>query len=120
VGAATLSQRLFNRRLEGARRAVADDAMLRLRSRWQCLSKRNDCSLDLLPTMVLACCVLHNLCEARGDALRPEWREEVVHAETRQPATAAAHQQGATEEELGEGEEARRLFCDYFQQQEGL
>ncbi|KAJ3613254.1 hypothetical protein NHX12_019504 [Muraenolepis orangiensis] len=109
-------RRTFNRRLEGARR-LADDALLRLRSRWQCLSKRNDCGLDLVSTMVLACCILHNVCESRGDAFRPEWREEAARAETRR--SSARPRSAAAAEPEGRAEDVRRLFCDYFQQQEG-
>ena len=93
---------------------MAASALLRLRARWQCLARRNDCRLDLLPTMVLACCILHNVCEARGDAFRPEWQEEAVRVEASQPAIP----RGGEGPERGEAEEVRRLFCDYFQQQE--
>ncbi|XP_056446445.1 uncharacterized protein LOC130382618 [Gadus chalcogrammus] len=106
-------QRLFNRRVAEAR-GVAASALLRLRARWQCLARRNDCRLDLLPTMVLACCILHNVCEARGDAFRPEWQEEAVRVEPSQPAIP----RGGEGPERGDAEEVRRLFCDYFQQQE--
>ncbi|KAF3851985.1 hypothetical protein F7725_005340 [Dissostichus mawsoni] len=45
----------------------------RLKGRWRCLMKRNDCRIDKIRTQVAACCVLHNLCESNGDEYREEW-----------------------------------------------
>lgn len=106
------SQRLFNRRAAKALR-VSEEALLRLRARWQCLSKRNDCGLDVVPTMILACCVLHNMCESHGDAFKAEWQAEVAGAESPQPG----HKQLlATSMEHSQAEDIRRLFCEYFEQ----
>ncbi|KAA8578346.1 hypothetical protein FQN60_007130, partial [Etheostoma spectabile] len=33
----------------------------RLKGRWRCLLKRNDCKLELSKKMTLTCCVLHNI-----------------------------------------------------------
>ncbi|KAI8490821.1 hypothetical protein Bbelb_316140 [Branchiostoma belcheri] len=35
--------------------------------RWRVLTKRMDVSLDRVPTIVGACCVLHNVCEVHRD-----------------------------------------------------
>ncbi|CAB1327846.1 unnamed protein product [Coregonus sp. 'balchen'] len=96
---------------------VAEVALLRLRARWQCLSKRNDCSLDVVPTMILACCILHNVCEAHGDVLQGEWQGEVTQGENPQPGHTAARapSPSGTSDHL-QGEEVRQLYCDYFQQ----
>ncbi|XP_037341553.1 uncharacterized protein LOC119227158 [Pungitius pungitius] len=111
--ALTKPQRLFNRRLSRALR-VSEEALLRLRARWQCLSKRNDCGLDVLPTMVLACCILHNMCEAHGDAFEAKWQAEVAEAESPQPR----HEQlPSTCIDQKHADEARKLFCDYFEEQ---
>jgi hypothetical protein len=32
-----------------------------------------DCNLDNVPTIVAACCVLHNVCERSGDGFDPNW-----------------------------------------------
>ncbi|XP_029972875.1 protein ANTAGONIST OF LIKE HETEROCHROMATIN PROTEIN 1 [Salarias fasciatus] len=107
----TEPQRTFNRQLGRALR-VSEEALLRLRARWQCLSKRNDCGLDVVPTMILACCILHNVCESHGDTFRPEWKEEVSEAESPQPS----HKQLlSTGMDQSNAEEIRHLFCDYFQ-----
>ncbi|CAG5866634.1 unnamed protein product [Menidia menidia] len=111
--ALTVSQRLFNRQLRRALR-VSEAALLRLRARWQCLSKRNDCGLDVVPTMILACCILHNMCESHGDASRAEWQEEVAKAESPQPRHKA---HAAASMDQSHAEETRALFCDLFEQQ---
>lgn len=112
--ALTEPQRLFNQQLNRAL-GVSEEALLRLRGRWQCLSKRNDCGLDVVPTMILACCILHNICEAHGDSFKPEWQMEVAEAESPQ----LGHKQlPSTSADQSQAEEVRRLLCDYFQQQE--
>ncbi|XP_029937606.1 protein ANTAGONIST OF LIKE HETEROCHROMATIN PROTEIN 1 [Myripristis murdjan] len=106
--------RVFNRRLRRALH-VAEEALLRLRARWQCLSKRNDCGLDVVPTMILACCILHNVCESHGDVFKAEWQEEVAEAESPQPS----HKQFLSPStDQTQAEEVRRLYCDYFEQQD--
>lgn len=109
----TEPQRLFNQRLNRALR-VSEEALLKLRARWQCLSKRNDCGLDVVPTMILACCILHNVCESHGDTFKAEWQVEVCETESPQPG----HKQLLPHSmDQSNAEEVRRLFCDYFQQQ---
>uniref|UniRef100_A0A4W6E1E7 DDE Tnp4 domain-containing protein n=1 Tax=Lates calcarifer TaxID=8187 RepID=A0A4W6E1E7_LATCA len=106
-------QQLFNQRLTRALR-VSEEALLRLRARWQCLSKRNDCGLDVVPTMILACCILHNMCESHGDDFKAEWQVEVAEAESPQPS----HKQLlSTSMDQSHAEEVRHLFCEYFEQQ---
>ncbi|XP_047467192.1 putative nuclease HARBI1 isoform X1 [Mugil cephalus] len=107
------AQQLFNRQLDRALR-VSEEALLRLRARWQCLSKRNDCGLDVVPTMILACCILHNMCESHGDAFKAEWQGEVAEAESPQPRHKPLLSTGMDQ---SNSEEVRRLFCDYFEQQ---
>lgn len=111
--ALTEQKHLFNRRLARALH-VPQEALLRLRARWQCLSKRNDCGLDVVPTMILACCILHNMCESHGDTFKAEWQAEVAEAESPQPS----HKQLlSTSMDQSNAEEIRRLFCDYFEEQ---
>ena len=73
-GTGTLSrkQRHFNYRLSRAR-MVVECAFGRLKGRWRCLLKRNDCELIFVSTIVNACCILHNLCEVHGDGFVEEW-----------------------------------------------
>lgn len=66
--------------------------------------------------MILACCILHNVCEAHGDLFRGEWHGEVTKGENPQPGHTAARTPSppGTSDHL-QGEEVRKLFCDYFQ-----
>lgn len=108
------SQQNFNKRFARAH-SVLGRTLLHLRARWQCLHKRNDCGMDVVPTMVLACCILHNICEVHGDTLVEEWVEEVRRGESPQPIDTFPSSEEGKE---SEGEEVRRLFSEYFQQQE--
>ncbi|XP_060638858.2 putative nuclease HARBI1 [Anolis sagrei] len=68
-------QQRFNE-YAAAARTVVGVAFGRLRGRWRCLTKRNDTDVAFLPTLIAACCTLHNICEARGDLFQPSWMEE--------------------------------------------
>ncbi|KAI8493039.1 hypothetical protein Bbelb_290430 [Branchiostoma belcheri] len=57
----------FNYRLSQARMTV-ECAFGRLKGgRWRCLSQQLNIDLDRVPTVVTACCVLHNVCEEHGE-----------------------------------------------------
>ncbi|XP_029947546.1 protein ANTAGONIST OF LIKE HETEROCHROMATIN PROTEIN 1 [Salarias fasciatus] len=66
TGRLTPAQSMYNFRLSSAR-SVMEMAFGRLKGRWRWLLKRNECKLELAKRMVLACCVLHNICEEHGD-----------------------------------------------------
>ncbi|XP_070828658.1 uncharacterized protein [Chaetodon trifascialis] len=70
-------------------RAVVDAAFAQLKGRWRCLLKKSDIDTSMMPRVVAACCVLHNICEERGDAFLPEWNAEMVPSagHLRQPET---------------------------------
>ena len=40
----------------------------RLKSRWQRLMKRNDMSIENIPNIVTAACILHNVCKIHGES----------------------------------------------------
>ncbi|XP_035692548.1 protein ANTAGONIST OF LIKE HETEROCHROMATIN PROTEIN 1-like [Branchiostoma floridae] len=79
-GHLTREQLIFNYRLSRARMTV-ECAFGRLKGRWRCLSKRLDVDLDHVPTVVTACCVLHNVCEVHGEHFDDQW---LVPADDRQ------------------------------------
>ena len=70
-------QKKYNRRLSRAR-VVVECAFGRLKGRWRSLLKRNDMRLDYLCNAVIACCVLHNICEVHQDAFDEQWLVEVT------------------------------------------
>ena len=66
TGRLSPEQHTYNYRLSSAR-SVVEMAFGRLKGRWRCLLKRNDCKLELSKLMTLTCCVFHNICEENGD-----------------------------------------------------
>lgn len=58
--------------------SVVDTAFTRLKGRWRCLLKKNDIDASNMSKVVVACCVLHNICEIRGDSFLPEWNTGMV------------------------------------------
>ncbi|XP_061577547.1 uncharacterized protein LOC133444079 isoform X2 [Cololabis saira] len=63
-------------------RSVVDAAFMRLKGRWRCLLKKSDIDVSMMPRVVVSCCVLHNICEQRGDAFLPEWSVETAPSGT--------------------------------------
>lgn len=55
---------------------VVENAFGRLKGRWRCLAKRNDISTAFVSDVVVACCVLHNICELNKEHFLPEWNTE--------------------------------------------
>ena len=74
TGRLSPQQSTFNYRLSRARNVV-ENAFGRLKGRWRCLAKRNDCALEFVKVQVAACCTLHNICEVHGVGYRDEWSE---------------------------------------------
>jgi hypothetical protein len=70
----TWTQHAFNEKVADLRR-VAVDAFRKLKGRWACLQKRTEVKLQDLPVVLGACCVLHNICEARGEPIAPDLLE---------------------------------------------
>ena len=70
----TDGQKLFNYRLSRAR-IVVENAFGRLKARWRRLMKQNDMDTTRVPQVVLACCILHNICEIHGDSFINTWLE---------------------------------------------
>uniref|UniRef100_A0A672MMQ1 DDE Tnp4 domain-containing protein n=1 Tax=Sinocyclocheilus grahami TaxID=75366 RepID=A0A672MMQ1_SINGR len=67
TGNLTEDQHCFNKTLSGARMTV-ECAIGRLKGHWRCLSKRLDVDISLVPTIISACCTLHNICEKHNEA----------------------------------------------------
>uniref|UniRef100_UPI00358E9383 uncharacterized protein isoform X1 n=1 Tax=Myxine glutinosa TaxID=7769 RepID=UPI00358E9383 len=80
-GRLTNCQHQYNLKLR-LTRSVIEDAFKRLKGRWRCLLKRNDCDLHLVVNMITSCCVLHNLCEEHQDDFHEEW---LIDKELAQP-----------------------------------
>lgn len=72
----TWTQHVFNEKIEEVV-SVGREAFCRLKGRWAYLQKRTEVKLQDLPVILGACCVLHNVCETRGEEMEPERRFEV-------------------------------------------
>ncbi|XP_019368820.1 PREDICTED: putative nuclease HARBI1 [Gavialis gangeticus] len=108
-GKLTQQQLQFNYCLKRAH-SVIENAFLRLKARWQFLLKCDDCSLDLLPTVILACCTLHNVCEAHDNPFNDEWLEVIEPAEFPKPCHPVP-----TSMDDSSAEQVRDLMCQYFE-----
>ena len=61
------SQKKFDKALSSARVTI-ERAFGVLKERWRCLLKRLDNNLENIPDIILACCVLHNITQLKGDS----------------------------------------------------
>ena len=59
--ALTDRQRDFNKSLSSAR-VVVEQAFGLLKGRWRCLLDKLDESVDKVPSTIITCCILHNIC----------------------------------------------------------
>uniref|UniRef100_A0A8C0HBY2 DDE Tnp4 domain-containing protein n=1 Tax=Chelonoidis abingdonii TaxID=106734 RepID=A0A8C0HBY2_CHEAB len=88
TGSLDSGQELFNYRLSKCR-MVVECAFGRLKGRWRSLLTRSDLSQTNVPLAIAACCVLHNLCETKGETFMAGGEAEANHlaAEYEQPET---------------------------------
>nr|XP_048679537.1 uncharacterized protein LOC125623755 [Caretta caretta] len=98
TGSLDSSQELFNYRLSKCR-MVVECAFGRLKARWRNLLTCLDLSETNIPTVITACCVLHNICESKGETFMAGWEVEAnrLAAGYAQPDTRAVRraQEGA-------------------------
>ena len=82
--ALTRSEKLFSKKLCIARVAV-ERAFGILKARWGCLLKRLDNHIENISAVVIACCVLHNICQMnRDDYLDQDGMWEAILAHERE------------------------------------
>ncbi|XP_062409995.1 uncharacterized protein zgc:113227 [Sardina pilchardus] len=105
TGRLTPEQQRFNYRISSAR-SVVETAFGRLKGRWRCLMKRNDCKIEMVKKMVLTCCVLHNMCEKNGDRCPEDISD--IHSNM-QPPLRALPDRGQQE-----GADVRAALMRYF------
>ncbi|XP_067148208.1 uncharacterized protein [Apteryx mantelli] len=68
-------KRKFNETLSNCR-VVVEHAFGRLKARWRCLQNRLDANVANAIRMIVACCTLHNICEAKGEYFCTEWSQD--------------------------------------------
>lgn len=112
-GHLTEEQHYFNLRLSKARVTV-ECAFGRLKGRWRCLQKRMDVDTSKVPTIVSACCVLHNMCEVHGEFFDEEWFAAAVDA-AGQPEVSV----GPVQQQEAVPQEIRQALTVHFSRQRG-
>ena len=91
---------------------VVENTFGQLKARWRCLLKRNDTATDDVPVLVMACCVLHNMCEVHKEQFDSAWLEDVA-VESDPPSeanTSHTHNQSAN----NSAEVIRDAICHYM------
>lgn len=118
----------FNVRLSRAR-VVVERAFGRLKARWRCLYKKIDLDVNFVPSVVMACCTLHNIIEQVDKSFDQNWFNECnEYLQSSVPGTSRAEESLDEDEEMevGEGlieegraggaERIRDALKDYLQQ----
>ena len=100
-------QKHYNYRLSPAR-IVVENAFGCLKARWRRLLKRNDMHTEHIPTVVSACCVLHNVCEAHGESFNDAWLIEESEYEQPTPPSIASTSSSRNSEDI------RNAFVQYL------
>nr|XP_048709085.1 uncharacterized protein LOC125637998 isoform X1 [Caretta caretta] len=90
TGSLDSSKEELNYRLSKCR-MVVECAFGRLKAHWHCLLTRLDLSTTNIPIVIAACCVLHNICESKGEMFMVGWEVEAnrLAANFEQPDTRA-------------------------------
>ena len=104
---------VFNNMLRSIRNPL-ERAFGRLKSLWSIVTRKMDLSLELIPTVVLACFVLHNCCEANNADIDMELvknqmernrHDEMMHKNIPDPIYSG---------DTGEGEMIRQILTEYI------
>lgn len=67
----TRVQKQFNFK-HSSTRVYIEQAFGLLKGRFRILKHVNIYRTELIPTLIVACCVLHNICMQRGDSIEPD------------------------------------------------
>ena len=79
-------EKRFNYHLSRAR-IVVENAFGRLKARWRRLLKQNEMSVRNVPSVIHACCILHNMLEIRKEMFMESWLNQCTVLE--QPTSRA-------------------------------
>ncbi|XP_077187070.1 uncharacterized protein LOC143834278 isoform X2 [Paroedura picta] len=102
-------QRHFNQNL-GRAYSVVERAFIRLKARWRCLTERLHVLLNNVNPILMACVILHNICEEKGHDVSldvPE-QETLAWEEEERPTC------GENQRMLEEGERVRDALATFL------
>nr|XP_048685785.1 uncharacterized protein LOC125626624 [Caretta caretta]XP_048685786.1 uncharacterized protein LOC125626624 [Caretta caretta] len=77
AGTPDSSKEQFNYRLSKCT-MVVECALGHLKARWRSLLTRLDLSTTNIPIVIAACCVLHDICESKGETFMAGWEVETT------------------------------------------
>ena len=104
-GRLTPDQERFNYMLSKSRMTI-ENTFGRLKGRWRRLQKRMDFAIDTVPTVITACCIIHNICEKEKDPFREHWVIE--------PTEPSSLSQETRNDAPHNGRDLRQVLVDYF------
>ena len=107
-GQLTKEQKTFAYKLSRAR-MVVENAFGRLKGRWRILLKRLDCQIHFVPTIIAACCTLHNFCEMSGEGIN----DDLLEGLQEQDETDENFEEP---QDMGAGADIRNALKDYLNQ----
>ncbi|XP_035848902.1 putative nuclease HARBI1 isoform X2 [Sander lucioperca] len=111
AGGETPAERRFSRTLCGAHTAIRT-ALGRLKARFGALRRAMDINMDALPFVIHACFVLHNYCEASGEAVSERSLDAALrHERDAQPPASVSEE---TAEQDAEGQAVRRVLTKFL------
>ena len=111
-GGTTPGEQFFGYKLSSAR-MVIECSFGRLKGRWGALRRAMDISIEYLPSVIVACFVLHNFCEVQGESITEDRvREECRYDKEFQPPTVSQSYGVAVNESAGK--RIRQIYVKYF------
>lgn len=115
TSATTKEQDSFNAYINKGR-VVVEMAFGRLKGRWRRLMKKMDVNVNYAPTIILACCVLHNIVEFNKEDCPEKWLDMVrTSAQTYpQPEETGGREENHTRSSREDktGEEVRNALLE--------
>jgi hypothetical protein len=72
-------QKKLNEKI-GKANALFEESVFKIKSRWKIFHGKNgkiNFNADAFDNIAMACCILHNICEAREDPIDPNWSTDV-------------------------------------------
>ena len=111
TGHLTPQQQTFNGILSKAR-VVVEHAFGRLKGRWRCLRNKLNVSIDDIPVVIGACCVLHNLCQTHCEGFDDAWLDTSSDCDNPQVSLTTDSTHATTS-----GENVRKALSDYLYSQ---
>ena len=108
---------VFNAMLRSTRNQI-ECAFGRLKARWRILMRAMDINIDVLPSVIYACFILHNFCEAKGNNVPTEKLQHVLQKErVNQACKHHTEKDPIYSHKTADGASIRQVITTYFSKQ---